>query len=123
MMSDWIPGEVYFCYGETIGEHAHDVHQARRSYDRTTATNDKAHDVIATLTADLARVTAERDAILRWASGHAGHIGPGVDDGSGRFWAMKGSETIFGDTAEEVVRKAAGLDPEGGPDCTPDPTS
>jgi hypothetical protein len=78
---------------------------------------------VATLTADLARVRAERDAILRWASGHAGHIGPGVDDGSGRFWAMKGSETIFGDTAEEVVRKAAGLDPEGGPDCTPDPTS
>lgn len=63
------------------------------------------------LRAEVARLTEERDAILRWSIRHAGYIGT---RGRGGWWANGDHGRVFADTAEEVVRKAAGLDPEGG---------
>jgi hypothetical protein len=108
MMSDWIPGEVR---GEMTvignvrsGELFHDQLQADRAFERNDqVTIGRAHTIIddlrakvATLTADLARVTAERDK----------YFDVGCD-------LLKKIDAL----------RAAGLDPEGGPVCTPDPTS
>lgn len=60
--------------------------------------------------AALDRVKAERDAILRWSIRHAGYIGTrDGSDGLGPWWARGDSGWVLGRTAEEVVRKAAGL--------------
>jgi hypothetical protein len=55
----------------------------------------------------------ERDAILRWSIRHAGYLGTREDtDGEGRWWARGDEGRVVADTAEAVVRKAAGLEPE-----------
>lgn len=63
--------------------------------------------------ADLARVARERDAILQWSIRHAGWIGtydleacPPIT----RWWARSDNGRVEADTAEQVIRKAAGLD-------------
>jgi hypothetical protein len=55
----------------------------------------------------------ERDAILRWSIRHAGYLGTREDtDSRGRWWARGDEGRVVADTAEAVVRKAAGLEPE-----------
>jgi hypothetical protein len=65
------------------------------------------------LVAEVARLTAERDAILRWSIRHAGWIGK--DDGfdPDRWWARGEHGIVRGAaTAEAAVRRAAGLEEE-----------
>jgi hypothetical protein len=61
------------------------------------------------LTAEVQRLRAERDAILRWSIRHAGYIGT-REDPELRWWARGDDGTVYGRTAEEAVRRAAGLD-------------
>jgi hypothetical protein len=145
-MSDWIPGEVVLAFSEHWNESTHDKIQADRSHVHSQEVIDNAHAVIDTLTADLARVKAERDSAIReWgrASGERDNAADSyvflmrvieaIEEGSVMVAALTGEKnrwvgwrdgnpTHFA-TAGEAYRWSDEIDPEGGPDCTTDPTS
>lgn len=59
------------------------------------------------------RLAAERDAILRWSVRHAGYIGtfdPESMPPRTMWWARGDNGRVEAKTAEQAVRKAAGLD-------------
>jgi hypothetical protein len=101
---------------------------------------------VATLTAELARVTAERDSAIRewgWASGERDNAADSyvfltrvieaIESGSvmvaaltgekNRWVGWRGGNPKHFATAGEAYRWSDELDPEGGPTCTPNPTS
>jgi len=59
---------------------------------------------------EVIRLRKERDAILRWSIKHAGYISQRPDDGQGSWWARGDDGNVYGRTAEEAIRKAAGLE-------------
>lgn len=73
----------------------------------------------AALEAEASRLRAERDAILRWSIRHAGYIGTTEIETmppTRKWWAVGDRGRVLSDTAEGVVRVAAGLPAaEGGP--------
>lgn len=73
---------------------------------------------IAAMQAEVDRVTRERDAILRWAASPCGREVDGtiVAPGKCDYWAktMEGGYVTMCETPEAAIRKAAGLDGEGG---------
>jgi hypothetical protein len=151
---NWIPGEVTISGSVEWNESTHNQLQADRAFNRhDQVTIGKAHVVIddlraqvATLTAELARVTAERDSAIReWgrASGERDNAADSyvflmrvieaIESGSVMVAALTGKENRWvgwrdGNpkhfaTAGEAYRWSDEIDPEGGPDCTTDPTS
>lgn len=69
----------------------------------------------------LAAAQAERDAILRWSIRHAGYIGQSTRvEPDMQWWAGSDNGKVYGRTAEEVVRKAAGLAPAADAKGEPD---
>ncbi len=62
----------------------------------------------------LVSAIAERDAILRWSIKYAGYIDNRVPtpDNPYPWWAQGDEGTVYADTPEAAVRKAAGLEGE-----------
>jgi hypothetical protein len=75
---------------------------------------------IDTLTADLARVTAERDALMEVIGSGEGVRYSAITQ---KYWTTTEGPGFQHDTLDKAIRVLAGIDPNGGPDCTTDPTS
>jgi hypothetical protein len=89
-----------------------DAKQARITADMKREWSDAGAEIEA-LRASVARLTAERDAVIRWSIKHTGWVGK--DDGfdPDHWWARGENGTVRGAaTAEAAVRRAAGLELE-----------
>lgn len=71
----------------------------------------EADEVVMATTRRLGELKAELEAITRWAITCAGYLGTrDGSDGRGYWWARGDKGMVLADTAEEAVRRAAGLE-------------